>query len=147
MSSAEGRFWSRVDKTDGCWLWTKGTSNGYGVYYADGKEWLAHRYALTITSGPIPPGKFACHTCDVRLCVRPSHLYAGDHRTNGADASRNRRWPAKYAKPLARKSCRNGHVWTPANIYVKPDGRRRCRECRRIARKRESVARNQRRKV
>lgn len=26
------RFWTKVDKTDGCWLWTAGTqSRGYGA--------------------------------------------------------------------------------------------------------------------
>jgi hypothetical protein len=28
-------------------------------------------------------------------------------------------------------ACRNGHPRTPENIYVRPDGHRECRECRR----------------
>lgn len=31
---AEERFWEKVNRTDGCWLWTAGTNNrGYGVFY------------------------------------------------------------------------------------------------------------------
>lgn len=28
--------------------------------------------------------------------------------------------------------CRRGHEWTPENVYIRPDGSRMCRECRRI---------------
>lgn len=33
-------------------------------------------------------------------------------------------------------TCRNGHPRTPENTYVRPDGERECRECRRNARRR-----------
>ena len=28
------RFWSKVEKTAGCWLWTAGTKQGYGQFGA-----------------------------------------------------------------------------------------------------------------
>ena len=30
---------------------------------------------------------------------------------------------------MAVATCRHGHPWTPANTYLKPDGRRECRAC------------------
>ena len=41
----EDRFWSRVDMSGDCWLWTRGLNGvGYGMYDAPHKV-LAHRYA------------------------------------------------------------------------------------------------------
>jgi len=86
------RFWSRVDKTDGCWLWRPAprTPNGYGslrIQRNPVRYVLAHRFSYELHHGPIPEGALVCHTCDVKRCVNPAHLYLGDHRTNGRDAS------------------------------------------------------------
>jgi hypothetical protein len=87
MQTVEERFWSYVDKSDGCWLWT-GTKqpNGYGRLCAGGKKLLAHRLSYEINVGPIPGGLLVLHTCDVKLCVRPDHLYAGTRSQNSHDA-------------------------------------------------------------
>lgn len=42
---------------------------------------------------------------------------------------------------MPRKKCDHGHLFTPENTYVAPDGERGCRKCRRAA-----VRRYQRRK-
>lgn len=42
----EERFWAKVDKSDGCWVWTAGiSSGGYGSFWLDGKNRRAHRVA------------------------------------------------------------------------------------------------------
>ncbi len=80
------RFWDKVNKTDSCWLWTRCVNeSGYGVFCNSGKTILAHRYSYQICKGDIPEGLLICHTCDVRECVNPQHLYAGTHIQNMKD--------------------------------------------------------------
>ncbi len=88
------RFWSRVEKTDGCWLWLGSKMNaGYGKINFSGKRWLVHRMAYMLTYGPIPEGKLVLHRCDNRLCVNPAHLYAGTHFDNVHDMMERQRHP------------------------------------------------------
>ena len=75
----EERFWSRVQKTDGCWLWTAGkNNNGYGWFKVNGKMVLAHRFSYELHIGPIPEGLVLDHVkargCTNRTCVNPAHL-------------------------------------------------------------------------
>jgi hypothetical protein len=84
--SASEKLWARVNKTDGCWLWTGPVNpKGYG-YVPLRRTVLAHRLSYQLAYGDVPKGTFICHRCDTPACVRPSHLYAGDVRTNAADA-------------------------------------------------------------
>lgn len=84
-----GRFWKRIRKTEGCWLWTGATlPNGYGHMNIGTTHWYPHRYAWTITNGPIPDGLFVCHDCpsgDNPLCCRPDHLFLGTNTDNVRD--------------------------------------------------------------
>lgn len=87
-------FWSRVNKTAGCWLWTANVmSNGYGRIFYESAMWPAHRLAWVLTNGPIPEGPNVniCHHCDVALCVRPEHLYVGTVKSNAQDRHRRGR--------------------------------------------------------
>lgn len=73
---------------EGCWLYTGGSNGrGYGVIGVNRPRGSAyvHRLMYAWAKGPIPEDCEIAHTCDVRNCVRPSHLVAMDHRGNVAD--------------------------------------------------------------
>ena len=80
------RFWARVQKSDGCWLWTGGRkSKGYGSLGHARQTLQAHRLAYEFTYGKIPDGLAVLHTCDNPPCVRPDHLFLGTHLDNSRD--------------------------------------------------------------
>lgn len=89
------RFWNRVNKTDTCWLWTGMTrKDGYGHIRA-GKSSRGnvdvHRASWILHNGNIPRGMHVCHTCDVRSCIRPDHLFLGTALDNIRDAKSKKR--------------------------------------------------------
>lgn len=87
MDLAESRFWSKVERGDGYWIWTAGkSSHGYGNFWLNGKTVAAHRFAFERACGPIPEGMELLHSCDRRACVRPDHLSIGTALDNARDA-------------------------------------------------------------
>jgi len=51
--------------------------------------------AWILTNGPIPDGLWVLHRCDVKLCVRPDHLFLGDPSANVVDMYAKGRAPAQ----------------------------------------------------
>lgn len=86
------RFWSKVDRSGDCWIWTACRhKQGYGEMgvWVGGKvrTLLAHRAAWALMKGEIPKGLLVLHRCDNPPCVNPSHLFLGTQRDNMRDCS------------------------------------------------------------
>lgn len=96
MSTLAERFWAKVSKADGCWLWTGARKNkqGHGSIGIRGRTVCAHRVSWMLANGDIPEGLCVLHKCDVPACVNPDHLYAGTHRQNMRDAAERNRMVA-----------------------------------------------------
>jgi hypothetical protein len=130
------RFWERVRRTDGCWLWTGATNvGGYGRFNIYGRTIAAHRLSYEATVGPIGPGLQIDHLCRNKLCVNPAHLEPVTQQEN------NRRSYSPSAVNARKTRCQHGHEMAGANLWVNPKtGYRQCRQCnnarRRASRKR-----------
>ncbi len=122
--STAARFWSQVQKTDSCWLWTGTVINGgYGQFSIRARGLMAHRVAYTLRNGGIPDGLTLDHLCRVRLCVNPSHLEPVTQQVNTL------RGDGFAAQNAVKTHCKQGHEFTESNTYSAPSGRRVCRSC------------------
>ena len=82
------RFWSKVDKSGECWLWTARLDDGYGRFNGSGlPSRRAHRLSYLALVGDIPTNAQVDHLCHNRRCVNPAHLRIADHATNQANRS------------------------------------------------------------
>lgn len=77
------RIWSRVHKTDACWLWKGARSNvGYAQMHLNGKTAYVHRVVYEMLRGPIAEGMVLDHVCHTRHCVNPEHLQQVTNKQN-----------------------------------------------------------------
>lgn len=89
---ARERFWTRLDKSSDCWLWTGATDkDGYGDTHYVGIGKKAHRVAYALSIGPIPSGGCVLHRCDTPRCCNPEHLYLGTPADNARDREERQR--------------------------------------------------------
>jgi hypothetical protein len=120
------RFWSKVSNLPcepGCWLWTAALhSAGYGVFNVGGDILYAHRLAFAEANGlTYDEAEHVHHKCHVRSCCNPAHLEdltAVEHNEHHAEERRS-------------DFCAKGHP--RADAYIRTDGTRMCRTCRRFA--------------
>lgn len=131
MRKIEVRFWKgfAVQK-DGCWIWKGVKPGAYGRLWEGKTRVLVHRFSYEIHKGPVPEGLEIDHLCRERRCVNPDHLEAVTQRVN---ILRGMGTPAQNARLTM---CRKGHPLSGENLYLYPNGRRRCRTCQRAGQER-----------
>ena len=97
--SLEDRFWSYVDKSSDCWVWTgyKHHRDKYGHFKVNNYPVRAHRMSYELEYGSISMGYGVCHTCDNPPCVRPDHLFLGTQHDNLKDAYEKGRLKGHFA--------------------------------------------------
>lgn len=112
-------FWDKVEFTESCWLWTGGTTAGYGKFQVYRNPVLAHRYAYEFCVGTILDGLELDHLCRNTLCVRPDHLEQVTHQVNMSrgNSGINRKEQTR---------CVNDHLFSKR---LDPRGHRICRTC------------------
>lgn len=108
-----------IDPISGCWVWTGPVNNnGYGKAVGT----YVHRLSYAVAKGAIPPNTEIDHLCRNRRCFNPAHLEAVPHVEN------MRRSPNTGTKT----HCRHGHEYEAHGFWKSKDGRKRCKECRRL---------------
>jgi len=140
--SPEERFWSKVNKTDTCWLWMGALNKGYGYISVGYLNIRAHRFAYELLVGPIPDGLVLDHVksrgCENRHCVNPNHLEPVTDKENVL------RGIGITAKNSVKTHCLNGHPLNGDNLYLSPQNRRFCRICKDATLKRSRKNRKER---
>lgn len=90
------RFYEKVVPVKtGCHIWSSrlNEQDKHGCLNVDGVSIPAYRISLEIKLGrKIGKGMQANHTCDVRACVNPDHLYEGTQKDNIRDAIKRGRF-------------------------------------------------------
>lgn len=108
------RFWSKVNRTSGCWLWTAAVNKGgygkFGQGPKGGRTLPAHRVAWELTHGPIPEGLCVLHKCDNPPCVNPDHLCLGTLSDNSRDMVAKRRNPVLTDPGRHARGSRDGQA-------------------------------------
>lgn len=104
-------FWSHVVKTPTCWLWMGRRANGYGEALWSGQPWAAHRLSYAAANGSLLTAHlYVCHTCGVRPCVRPDHLYMGSAGDRDRRAVRRHGTNSTYTSGCRCEECRQAHA-------------------------------------
>ena len=87
-------FWAKVARgaPNDCWEWVKGKDrDGYGLTRINGKQFRAHRLAMTLSGVLVRRGDVVMHSCDNPSCCNPAHLSVGSQAENLADMNRKGR--------------------------------------------------------
>lgn len=109
-----------VDAATGCWNWTGAcTHDGRGRIRINGQIHAATRVVFSFYRGAFDNALVIDHLCRNPRCVNPDHL---EPVTQQINVQRGLSYPA---------ACPAGHEYSPDNTYRSPQGRRRCRTCKR----------------
>jgi len=112
------RFWEKVDKTEGCWIWLASTTkSGYPQFLLNEKMIRPSKYLWELEHEPIEEGMMIYPTCGNQLCIRPEH--------QEISISKNKLKPVGYIHPVRDV---NERFWEKVakvgsiGSYTDPDG-------------------------
>lgn len=88
-----------------------------------------HEYSLDNTA--IYDGERRCCICDRERALNYYHRQRSASPEEAAGKMANR---FRYGGP----TCRRGHLLSGDNLYIRPDGKRQCRECKRMRARHDS---------
>jgi len=97
MEAHRERFFEKVERGDGCWIWTAcKDSGGYGNFKYDKKMIGSHRFSYCLHNNYSLESisKLVIrHSCNNTACVNPSHLSIGTQQDNMNDRQAAGRQP------------------------------------------------------
>ena len=113
MEEAREKFFSHVNKTETCWLWTACKDKaGYGWFGINKKNIRSHQVSWLLAGNTIPEGHLIRHKCRNRHCVNPDHLETGTPKQNMNDKHRDGTFPDQHGE----KS--NSHKLTEEQVRI-----------------------------
>lgn len=129
MTPLEERFWSKVDTTGDCRLWTASrTKKGYGRFNVQGKLIPAVRVAWELLIGEFPKELVPDH-----LCRNPPCVNVGNHIEPVTRKENSRRGFSLQAINARKTHCPQGHPYDEKNTYRwSGNNTRDCRACHRV---------------
>ena len=130
----EERFFSFVNKMGPvarnrpdlgrCWIWTGGTTRGYGIFWAGDTSHRAHVWSYKRFRGEVPDDLPLDHfACDRTDCVNYQHVRPETHRVN---ILRSR---GRGAINAGVEKCPAGHDYDESNTRINAAGSRECKKC------------------
>lgn len=115
-------FWSKIDRTGDCWLWTSYHSTNGRPYTSresnDGIELVGRRIYRELV-GPLTSEMHLHHLCRNPKCVNPDHVVILDVSTHSR----------LHAAERWKDTCAKGHLLDAVNTGIGVRGYRYCRTC------------------
>lgn len=110
-------FWANCTfvPDTGCWLWL-GAGEKYGFARVNGVYQGTHRHAYELATGRKLGPLCACHSCDVKCCINPDHIWAGTDRDNILDSYRKDRSGLVRRKPWGHVLVRRDRRSSPRDL-------------------------------
>jgi hypothetical protein len=111
----------------GCWVWPGHvTHKGYGqtTYRGMGNVMIHRQMYKLVKNAALVTEQFVCHSCDVRRCCNPDHLFLGTAKANNRDCGNKGRHHNGV-----KTHCKFGHAFTPENTYLKVTATTVMRQC------------------
>jgi hypothetical protein len=127
-------LFAKVDVVPGgCWTWTGGLQEGYGICKAlrPGGSRLVYKQVYEMLVKTVPEDLQLDHLCRNRACCNPAHLDPVPQKVNIL------RGEGACAQHARKTHCKRGHEFTPENTGKASNNGRYCIICSRAAAKRQ----------